>query len=238
MAMLELHVQTVKMETPTIKSVRVSLGDQPFSFKPGQYCLVQIPVGSEQEDRSLSIANSPTRPDSLLFATRYSESPYKRAFFSLKPGDRVTITGPTGRFVYDEGASHTVLLSGGIGITPLKSMIEYVCDRQFGHPVLLLYGNHSPREIPFCEELDDLYRANENFTLVHTVSSVGDGGETWHGHTGRITEELIRQYVINPMQARYFICGPPGMVSGLRSLLEQMDLPSEQIQFENFDGYE
>jgi ferredoxin-NADP reductase len=235
MVTLELAVEEVKLETSTIKSVRLALGGRPFSFKPGQYCLVELDINGEREDRALSIANAPTRPGFLLFATRSGESPYKKVFFSLKPGDTVTVTGPMGRFIYDEAFPNSILLSGGIGITPLKSMIEYVSDRRLSHSVILLFGNRSPREIPFRKELDELADSNPTFTLVHVVSETA--GEVWKGEKGRIDERLIRKVVAEVGLARYYICGPPQMVFDLRGILERRGVAQEQIKIENFEGY-
>lgn len=236
MATLELEVQAVHSETSTIRSIRLDLEDRPFAFKPGQYCLIQVPGTPEGDDRPLSIASAPSRPDALVFATRESQSEFKRAFFRLKPGDRVTVTGPTGRFVYDEGIPFTVFLSGGIGITPIKSMIEYAVDRQLNNRLVLLFGNRLPDEIPFRRELDDLGRAAPNLKVVQVVSDPGPLG--WTGETGRIDEALIIKQVGDVQGAHYFICGPPGMVTGLRNSLAQMAIPKEQVHIENFQGYE
>ena len=238
MPTLQLEIADINDETPTVRSVSLALAGQPFSFKPGQYCLVKIPVGDKQLDHALSIASSPTRRDRLLFATRKSDSLYKQSFFALKPGDRVSLMGPMGRFIYDENSAYSVFLSGGIGITPLMSMIEYVADRHPDHRVILLFGNRSPGEIPFRRELDGLARSHANITVIHTVSSPGDGGETWQGETGRVNQALIQRSVTNLDHALFYICGPPGMVSGLKSLLEQLSISHERIKFENFTGYE
>ena len=234
----ELEVVEVKMETPTTKAIRVAVGSPPIPFKPGQYCLVKIAVGKGQEDRALSIASSPMVTDSLIFASRISDSPYKKAFLALKPNDRVTLTGPMGQFVYDESAPYTVFLSGGIGITPLKSMMEYIADRGLNHQAILFFGNRTPSEIPFQRDLERLSRTCSNLKIFHVVSNPEGAGEGWKGHTGRINEGLIRQHVVILNEARYYICGPPGMVSGLRGLLDQMGIPGEQITIENFNGYD
>lgn len=236
MPMLELQVQGIKSETSTIRSIRLNLTGQKFPFKPGQYCLIQVPGTEEGDDRALSIASAPTRTNALVFATRQSQSSYKKAFFKLKPGDMVTVTGPTGRFVYDEGIPYTVFLSGGIGITPLKSMIEYAVDRNLNNRLVLLFGNNFPDEIPFRQQIDDLSSTSQNLKVVHVVSEPGVSG--WTGETGRINESMIKKHVSDTDKAQYFICGPPGMVASLRSILEQMAVPKEQIKIENFDGYE
>ena len=234
----DLKVIEVKTETPTIRSVRLGLGADEFSFKPGQYCLVSLEVGEKKEDHAFSIAASPTRSGPLLFSTRRSDSPYKKSFFSLQPGDSVTVMGPMGRFVYDEASSYTVFLSGGIGITPIKSMMEYVADRGLDHRLILLFGNRSPDEIPFRRELDELAMKHSNLDVVHVVSRPDGGGEPWSGPVGRIDEILIRRHVPEFDRARYMICGPPGMVSGLRRLLEGMKVSGNQVKIENFAGYE
>jgi ferredoxin-NADP reductase len=238
MPRLELEVAEVRQETPTIRSVRLSLSGKPFPFKPGQYCLVELSVGEGRGDHTFSIASSPTRPGSLLFATRQSPSAYKQRFFQLKPGDGVAVTGPVGRFVYDETAEHTVLLSGGIGITPLKSMLEYARDRGIDRPINLLYGNRTPAEIAFRQELDALAAAHPTMNVVHVVSQPEGAAEPWRGRTGRINEALIREVVPRPDRARYYICGPPGMVAGLRGVLAQMAVPEANVRIENFEGYD
>lgn len=239
MAELNLSVGQVFDETPTIRSVRLSLLGTPFNFKPGQYGLFQIPIADgPMEDRSLSIASSPTRPDSLLFATRRSDSAFKKAFFALKPGAPVTLSGPVGRFVLDATAEESVFLSGGIGITPLISMLEYIADRFPDHPAALLYGNRSPDEIAFRRDLDEIARTRPNITVSHIVSSAEGSSGPWTGPVGRIDEAMIRRHVKELGRPRYYICGPPGMVAGLRELLDRMAVPRDRVLFENFEGYE
>ena len=237
MPSLKLEVTEVKLETPSIVSVRLSLGGQSFPFKPGQYCLVSIPVGDRTEDRALSIASSPTRGDSVLFSTRGSESPYKNAFFSLKPGDLVSIMGPMGQFVFDGSSPLSVFLSGGIGITPLKSMVEFAADTKLEHRIILCFGNRSQDEIPFYQALVEASQSNLNIEIVNVISGSDALQKGWTGPTGRINEALIRKFIDSPTEARYFICGPPGMVSGLIDMLETIKVPKDHINFEKFNGY-
>lgn len=238
MPMLDLQVTDVREETPTIRSIKLGLEGKSFPFKPGQYCLIQLPAGDEPEDRPLSIVSSPSRTDMLQFATRRSDSAFKKSFFALRPGDSVTVNGPFGRFVYDEAFPQTVLLSGGIGITPLMSMMAYATDRQITNPMVLLFGNRSPQEIPFRGELDRIADQNPHCTVVHAVSSVDGDPASWKGHVGRIDEGLIRSRVPDQGQPQFYLCGPPGMVSGLRAVLDRMSIPKESIHVENFEGYD
>lgn len=239
METLRLQVTSVRDETPSIRSISLSLGGRPFSFKPGQYCLVQLATGDGgEDDRPLSIASSPTRTDSLVFATRRSDSAFKQAFFKLKTGDSVTVNGPTGRFVYDGSANQSVFLSGGIGITPLKSMIEYAAETHPDHRIVLLYGNRSPEEIAFRAELDAVRRDHGGITIHYVVAELKRAQDRIDGTVGKIDEALIQRHVSHLEQSKFYLCGPPGMVRNLTDLLSRLNVPTERIVLENFDGYE
>ncbi len=123
-------------ETPTVRSVRLSLAGQPFSFKPGQYCLFAVKPGVVH---ALSICSAPGLP-CLEFATRKSDSDFKKAFWELKEGDAVDLAGPLGGFTYEGGAGHAVFLSGGVGVTPIKSMLEAAVDRGESDKLTLLFS--------------------------------------------------------------------------------------------------
>lgn len=235
---LMLKVLETKDETPTIKSVKVGFDGDALAFKPGQYSLFSLRIadGSEQS-HAFSIASSPTRTSYLQFATRFRpESEFKKAFWALKQGDEVRVQGPFGQFVYDEGVEHAVMLSGGIGIAPLKSMLEYAVNKKINKKITLLFSNRSPEEIPFKQELDEIAAGNENIRVVHTVGDLQPGVQ-WNGRTGRINDSMIREFTPDLSVATFFTCGPPGMVDAMTQLLKQMGVGEERIKFENFAGY-
>ncbi len=237
MPKLALKVIEAKLETPTIKSVKLGLEGNAFSFKPGQYCLfyVTLPEG-KQVSHSFSIASSPTRSDYVQFATRQSESEFKKGFWALKEGDGVTVNGPFGDFVYDESIDHAVMLSGGIGITPLKSMLEYAADKKIGKKITLLFSNRSSEEIPFKQDLDETAAQNQSIEVVYTVSNL-QPGEQWTGKTGRVNDAMVKEFAPDWSDCTFFICGPPGMVDGLTQMLAQMSVAGERLRVEHFTGY-
>ncbi len=229
---LLLVVEKKWMETPTIPAIRLNLGGKPYPFKAGQYSLVSLNIGNEWEDHSFSMACAPNS-EYVEFATRMSDSAYKKAFSSLEPGDEVKITGPFGQFTLDEKAQSMCFLSGGIGITPIRSMVQFACREKLGIKMALLFGNRNAGEIPFKKELDALQRKNKNLNVVHVVS---EGGAGWTGLTGKIDAELVKKHS-DTREDYYYVCGPPGMVGGLTSLLKQLNVEDNRIKIEHFSGY-
>src|SRR5256886_9509259 len=132
--------------------------------------------------RPMSLATSPTRPH-LEYAVRLSDSPYKRAFAALQPGDEVVVFGPIGDFVLHE-TRPAVLLAGGIGITPLKGMAEYAADKALPIPIRLVHSNRSENEIVYRSELDALEKQNAQFRVFYTLTRTTD--EAWQGRRGRV----------------------------------------------------
>lgn len=237
MQTLSLKVKNAWWETPTIYAIELDVEREKFPFKPGQYCLVELKLANGKiTDHAFSIAISPTR-DNLIFATRNTGSDFKKVFTELKPGSEVRISGPVGNFIFDDNISNAIFLSGGIGITPLKSMIEYAADKKLQAKLTLLYGNRTTEEIAFRKELDLVAKTNKNFKVVHVISNPEQSKEKWTGFTGRITAETIRSNVAELQTAIFFICGPPGMVEALAGILQQMGVGGERIKIEHFTGY-
>ncbi|MGH2404528.1 MAG: ferredoxin--NADP reductase [bacterium] len=219
--------------TPTTHAIRL---ERPhgFRFKAGQHVMLQLATRDGEDDRFLSIASSPTRDD-LVLAVRRSDSPFKQAFAALAPGDQVTLVGPSGKFLL-EPAAPAVFVSGGIGITPIKSMVEQATDEGLSVPVVLVYGNRSPREIVFRDELDDLVRTNPHLRIAYTVDATS-GEEPWNGRTGHVDAAMIQEEAAGLEGAHYYTCGPPGMVAAIAGLLETAGVGKDRLHTENFTGY-
>jgi ferredoxin-NADP reductase len=145
----------------------------------------------------------------------------------------VRVSEAHGNFVFDENDKSAVFLSGGIGITPLRSMIQYVCDKKLPNKITLLYSNRTIEEIAFKTEFDDLAKTNQNFKIIYTVT---DSGETWKGISKRIDAEIINEYS-NVKNDVYYVCGPQVMVDAMVKILNSLSIPKERIKFENFMGY-
>ena len=205
-----------------------------FSFLPVQFTFLTLMTEMGSDTRPMSLAASPTRPY-IEYGVRLSDSPYKRAFASLQPGDEVVVRGPFGDFVLDEERP-AVLVAGGIGITPLKGMAEYAVDKRLDIPVRLLYSNRSLDEIAYKKELEELVRKNPAFRILNTLTGERVP-EEWEGLRGRISPSLLRKAAEGLDRPVYYFCGKPSMVSAVYDMLLRMNVPEEDMRAEVFRGY-
>ena len=129
------------------------------------------------------------------------------------------------------------MLSGGIGITPLRSMIKYSSDKKLDIPVTLFYSNRTPEEIAFREDFSTIEKENTNFKIVNTITNKEDSKEEWQGLTGFIDEKMIKENSQNLDTSIFYICGPPKMVDAMVNLLKTMNIDSARIKIEHFTGY-
>lgn len=229
-------IHKVKQETPTVTSL---IFDKPadFIFQPGQYLNIKIPIqecDNRCNRRNSSIVSSPLDPY-LQITMRHGVSRYKQTLITLTVGTEVKIMGPFGRFVLNEDPTiPAVLLSGGIGITPLHSMIKYATKKQLTKPITVIYSNRAAADVPFKAELDELDKENEHLEIHYTFTQEPN----WTGKTGRIDETMIKEILGSNLEVcEYYICGVPAMVDELRRLFEGLSIPKEQVHFEHFTGY-
>lgn len=189
--------------------------------------------------RAFSLVSSPTENGRLMIAARERGSTFKQAFFKLKKGDTVKVSGPFGRLALHENYHReAVMLCGGIGITPLRSMIVYATDEKLPLKITVFYSNRTPEEIAFKSALDELQRRNKNLTVIYTVTRPDEAALPWSGRIGRIDSELVKEYVVDMKEAVFYICGPPVMVKEMLDMLSVFSIPAERIRVENFTGYD
>ena len=215
-------------ETPTVRSIRLTRPEG-FAFRTSQ--AVRIVLGDEA--RPFSIASGPERTY-LEFAARRSESEFKRAFFALAPGDRARIIGPRGRFFLEEDVPG-VLVAGGIGITPMRSMLQHAADARLATPLTLVYANHDPSEIAFRAEVDGLAHAVPGLRVLHTVSQASPG---WDGRVGRVDAALLAEAAEGRPDGIFYASGPPGFVQRVLGAAASLGVPTERIRLEVFRNYE
>lgn len=229
----EVTVLRSQPETPSTHAVRFTK-PQGFRFLPVQFVGLEFDTDEGPIEYPMSLACSPTK-DYLEFAVRRSESPWKRAFCSLEPGDEAEVDGPYGHFVLDE-ARPAVLVAGGIGITPLKGMLEYGTDKALPLDMALVYSNKSPEEIVFRRELDDLARHNPRSRILYTITRP-EKAQPWDGRVGRIDAALLREAAKGLEDPVHYVCGKPEMVEGVVRLLRDLGVPPSRMRWEEFFGY-
>lgn len=233
-----LRVAQVFQETPSVKTFRLMNplgGVLPFAYLPGQFLTVTIPFDGRPVRRAYTIASSPTRGDYAEITVKHEEGGVVSGYLHdrLREGDLLDASGPSGSFVFTGRECKCVLLvGGGVGITPLMSVLRYLTDRSWPGDIYLIYGCRAPEDIIYREELDYLARRHANLRVTLVVSR--PEGTDWKGATGRITKELIAATVPDLASRYVHICGPVPMMEALKRSLAELGVPAERVRTEAF----
>jgi len=212
-----------------------------FGFEAGQFMEVTLPSQGDAPSQSLthpfSIASAPSEPR-LMITTRMRNSDFKRLLGSLPPGAEVTLAGPFGDLTLHEDPSRpAVFLTGGIGVTPFRSIVLSAEHRKLPHQILMFYSNRRPEDAAFLEELRASERKNPHFRLIPTITQPGVSRQHWNGEQGHVDAAMIERYSTDAATAIYYIAGPPRMVQGLSAVLSGAGIERERVRTEEFDGY-
>ena len=212
-----------------------------WTFKAGQFIEVSLidPPETDEEGntRTFSIASAPSEP-AIMVATRFRDSAFKRVLNSAPVNTPVKIEGPFGDLTLHNNTSRpAVFLSGGIGITPLRSILVRAAREKLAHKIYLFYSNRRPEDAAFLDEMVMLQKDNANFTFVPTMTQMAESKRSWEGETGKIDQKLMSKYLKNVKSAIYYITGPAGMVSGLHAVLNGAGIDDDDIRVEEFSGY-
>lgn len=217
-----------------------------FEYKAGQYMYFTIPElkypDARGNIRHFTLSSSPTEDFLSITVRMREESGYKKTLDRLTPGSEIPARGPEGVFMLDDDETTVpqVMIAGGIGITPFRSMARYATDKALPVPIHIIYSNSIPEEIAFRKELDELAAKNTNLKVTHTITKPEESTESWAGLVGRINDDLIRKLIPDTRHLKsgtFWLCGPPQMVSALEEVLEAMQIPQERIRIEKFTGY-
>jgi predicted ferric reductase len=200
-----------------------------FRVEAGQFMIVRfLAKGFRWEAHPFSMSCFPDGKQIRLSIKRLGD--FTRRIPELKPGTPVLIDGPHGVFTSRACASDKVLLiAGGIGITPLRSLAEEMVEA--GRDVVMLYGSRNSATLAFKGELDELAaRAGEKLRLVYVMSDE----PAWTGEKGRVDRERIARLVPDLANRDSYLCGPPVMMKGVRTALASLGVPSARIHDERF----
>jgi len=212
-----------------------------WSFKAGQYVDVTLfdppETDSRGNVRAFSIASAP-QEETLMIATRMRGTAFKRVLGAMRPGTAVEIDGPFGNLtLHNDESRPAVLLAGGIGITPFRSILVRVAKERRPRRIVLFFSNRRPEDAPFLEELRDLSRENPNCTVVATMTGMSKSRRPWDGERGLIDREKLARHLPDMKGPVYYLAGPPAMVAGLYDLLGECGVDDDDIRSEEFSGY-
>ena len=230
---LVVRVKEVIQRTYNVKSIRLDIAEE-IDFQAGQFLSVALQNNPELK-RYLSISSSPTEKGYLEFTKKITGSDFSQALDQLKAADTVNIEYPFGKFILGDPAQEIAFLSGGIGITPIRSMARYVVDKNLGTDMVLIYANRSLKDIVFREDFDALKKAYPKLKVTHVLSEAAPG---FRCIPGLINAQVIKNEVSDYAQRKFYLCGPPQMVTAMGKLLtEELGLSKANIITENFQGY-
>ncbi len=226
-------IKEVIQRNYNVKSFRVEI-DAAVDFKAGQF--MKVSLGDNQElKRYLSISNSPTEKGYLEFTKKLTESNFSKTLNNLKPEDQIGIQYPFGKFVLDESSKKIAFLSGGIGITPIRSICKFVADKKLDTDIVLIYSNRTVADIVFKDDFDLMQKSYSFLKVTHVLSEEEIGSKYI---TGRINSGILKQEIPDYLQRKFYLCGPPQMVEAMKNILsEELHLPDNLIVTENFQGY-
>jgi ferredoxin-NADP reductase/bacterioferritin-associated ferredoxin len=235
----DLGPDTGRVDTKVLSLTRINEAtyalslEKPANLKldPGEAVRVTLDTPKGKQTRTLSLANSPNAR-TLEFAVKSSDSDFKTAFKALVPGTPVNLEllRTSLEFKTDRPA---VMIAGGIGITPFRSFIQHVKEKNLDTPMWLFYGNRD--EIAFKVELDDAAKSNAKLQVSHVLSRPGP---EWQGTKGRIDRDFLMSAVKElPSNAHYYIVAAPQMTDDVHIALREFGVPEERISTEAFVGY-
>jgi predicted ferric reductase len=212
------------------------IGHTGLKFMPGQFAWITVLCSPFAEaEHPFSFSSSANQSGHLTFTIK-ELGDFTRQIKNLQPGQKVYVDGPFGHFSIDRHphAEQFVFVSGGVGITPIMSMLRSMADRGDKRSITLLYANKDRDSIIFREELDAL-KSVLQLNLVHVLEKPP---ADWDGETGFVTRAVLERHLSKaskPNSLEIFICGPQPMINAVENALTQMRVPFGDFHSERFD---
>lgn len=222
---IKLVVKALVAETADYKSV-IFERPKDFVFQAGDWIDIEHAGGYLQGGQTYSLSSSPLDAE-LMITFREGLSPLKKALGSAKPGDEWHITqyGNAYDFWLSKNKS-SVLVAGGVGIAPFRSMLKEVFEKRIKNDVHLIYLNQT-EDFLFKEQLDNWASALPNIKITYIVTKELD----------RTKREKLLASIIGDVNQQFYIAGPPGMVNGTINLIKGRGVHERDIKMDSFDGY-
>ncbi|MBQ6082790.1 MAG: NADH:ubiquinone reductase (Na(+)-transporting) subunit F [Bacteroidales bacterium] len=206
----------------------------------------------EPQFRAYSMANHPAENDIIMLNVRIATPPFDNKnggfmkvnpgvcssyIYSLKPGDKVTISGPYGEFHIKDTDREMVFIGGGAGMAPMRShILDLFLTKHTTRKASFWYGGRSLQELFYIDDFKKIEAENPNFKFNIALSSPLPE-DNWNGYTGNIHEVLFENYLKNhtePEEIEYYLCGPPMMTQSVLTMLDNLGVPKENILFDDF----
>jgi Na+-transporting NADH:ubiquinone oxidoreductase subunit F len=241
----------IQIEAPA-HHVKYADFDIPDEYRPDWERFNFFSIESKVDEdtlRAYSMANYPEEEGIIMLNVRIATPPPNNLslpagkmssfIWSLKEGDKVTISGPFGEFFAKETGAEMVFIGGGAGMAPMRSHIfDQLRRLKSDRKISFWYGARSKREMFYVEDFDMLQEENENFQW-HVALSDPQPEDNWEGYTGFIHNVLYENYLRDhdaPEDCEFYMCGPPVMNAAVINMLKDLGVEDENILLDDFGG--
>ena len=231
-AFVSTTVLAVLDETHEIKTFRFARPEG-FEFAAGQFVAVRLLIDGKPHVRCYSISSAPHTRGCIEISVRRQGLVSGTLHATIRPGSVLNVRRPAGHFVYPAGDERPLaLIAGGVGITPLLSMLRHATESDPTRPVTLLYSARSERDVAFHNVLRVVAERHPSVRVAITLTR--PDGDT-RLRCGRLDASMVRQYVTAPAHTIFCLCGPGPMIADMRLALGAMGVPDNQVRYEQFD---
>jgi ferredoxin-NADP reductase len=211
-----------------------------FEFRAGQHAdfvFAHSCMESEGDNsRTFSLASSPNDKEPIMIAMRMRKTAFKTALKAAPLGTKFKVSRPRGSFTLHKDITRTaVFVAGGIGIAPIRSILQHATQERLPHKLYLFYSNREADDAAFLEEFENMTMQNPNLTFIPTVT--GQRTIVWPYEKGHIDREMLSRYLLGLNGPIYYIAGPSGMVSAMTDLLNSSGVSDDDIRTEEFGDY-
>ncbi len=234
----QLKVASIFVETPTVKTFKLVSpegGDLPFTYLAGQFLTLAVTIDGKPVKRAYSISSHPCDRKALEITIKREENGLVSRYLHdvIRESDLIQLEAAYGHLTFSGvGGEGIILIGGGVGITPLMSVLRCLIACGMKNDIHLFYACKSLDELVFRDELRLLKERNPNFKILVAVDNLQ--GSFPGAFEGRLTKEKIKETVPNIEAMRVHLCGPPGMMQAMRAALAELNVPDEQIKTEAF----
>ena len=232
-------VRCVKViEEPADVKTFCFMAEQPvmFFFKPGQFVTLELEIEALQVMRSYTISSSPSVPYSFSITVKRMPGGQVSNYLhdNMQEGDELAVHGPEGVFnCIDYPAEKVLLLSGGVGITPLMSMARWFFDTNAEVAMLFVHSARTPSDIIYHRELEHICSRISNFNLS-LICARQQTGQAWAGYRGYLDAEKLQMICPDFLQREIFCCGPDAYMRAVKKMLQQSGYDMQRYHEESF----
>ncbi len=211
--------------------------DSGYSFDAGQYAYFTITNSKFKDEkgnsRPFSFANSPLIKEKIMIAVRNNSSVFIKNLTALTPGTEVFISKPVGGLVFVRDHSlPAVFISGGTGITPARSIIESSFISGSDMKIYLFYSNKSESQTAFLKDFRTWSESSDDFSFIPLIKDTNN--VKWDSEFGIIDETILKKYLKELNNYRFYLTGPASMVASVKKILSQNKVSPDNVQTENF----